>query len=109
MEIVSAVMLLLGCSHDAQICEPAELDHPYYSSIAQCESDIPAQEHFAEGFPVTIVKCIEVQGLSGNEAVKIQWQFTSKGELIADARPFVDPPQPDADEDLKLAASKIAQ
>ena len=50
MQTVNAIMLILGCAHDAQLCEPTQLDQPYYTSVEQCEGDIPAQQHFAEGF-----------------------------------------------------------
>ena len=85
MQTVNVIMLLLGCTHNAHHCEPTELDHPYYASIEQCEGDIPAQEHFAENFPITVVKCLEVDKLAANEAVKIQWYFNNNGVLIASA------------------------
>ena len=97
MQTVNAIMLLLGCSHDAQICEPAELDQPYYETIQQCEGDIAAQRHHSgEGYPITVVKCLEVNKLPANEAVKIQWHFNENGVLIAYAGPinddrFIDP------------------
>lgn len=105
MQTVSAIMLLLGCSHDVQICEPAELDHPYYESIAQCESDISAQEHYAEGYPLTVVKCIEVDQLSAKESVKIEWHFNTNGVLIAYAGPVQSDNLNDPNADVQLAAS----
>ena len=109
MQTVNAIMLILGCAHDVQLCEPTELDQPYYASIEQCESDIPAQQHFADGFPLSIVKCLEVEKLAANEAARIQWHFTKQGVLIAHATPF-DGSQPlQPNKDILVASTNEVQ
>lgn len=108
MQTVNVIMLILGCAHNAQQCEPTELDQPYYTTVEQCESDIPAQEHFAEGFPITVVKCLEVEKLAANEAVKIQWHFTNNGVLIAHAGPAKDS-GPLQTSDIQLASTSTGQ
>lgn len=104
MQTVNAIMLLLGCSHDVQVCEPAELDQPHYENVAQCEGDIPAQRHFAEGYPLVVVKCIAVDNLPGNEAVRIQWHFDKSGVLIANANPVEELKTPETATVIQIAA-----
>ena len=59
MQLINAVMLLLGCSHDVGACQPLEVFEPYYENVQTCETSISTQEHLSgDDYPVTIAKCI---------------------------------------------------
>jgi len=106
MQVINAVMLLLGCSHDAQICQPLEVAAPYYETVQTCESDVLSQEHlYGDGYPITVAKCLDVDNLPAQEAVKINWHFNDNGVLIAYAGP-VEATTPATDSDVLFAASE---
>ena len=106
MQLINAVMLLLGCSHDASACQPLEVFEPYYENVQTCETNIATQEHLSgDGYPVTIAKCITVDNLPAKEAVKINWHFNNNGVLIAYAGPIIDPKIPADNGDVLLAAN----
>ena len=105
MQLINAVMLLLGCSHDVGACQPLEVFEPYYETVQSCEASISTQEHLVgEGFPVTLAKCITVDNLPAKEAVKIDWHFNNNGVLIAYAGPITEPAIPASNGDVQLAA-----
>lgn len=109
MQLINAVMLILGCSHDAGACQPLEVFEPYYETVQTCETSIATQEHLSgEGYPVTVAKCITVDNLSAKEAVKIDWHFNNNGVLIAYAGPATEPATPLSNDDVQLAANQEA-
>lgn len=106
MQLIHAVMLLLGCSHDAQVCEALEVYEPYYETVAKCEESVSAQQHLAgEGYPITIAKCLSVDGLPAKDAVKIDWHFNREGVLFAYAGPVDNPQEPILPGDVLVASS----
>lgn len=109
MQLINAVMLILGCSHEAGACQPVEVFEPYYETVQSCETSIEAQEHLSgEGYPVTIAKCIAVDNLSAQAAVKIDWHFNNNGVLVAYAGPTTEPTNPLSNGDVQLAANQAA-
>lgn len=109
MQLINAVMLLLGCSHDASACQPLEVFEPYYETVQSCETNISSQEHLSgEGYPVTVAKCIVVENLPAKEAVKINWHFNGNGVLIAYAGAITDTTIPTGKGDVLIAASEEA-
>ena len=109
MQLINAVMLILGCSHEAGACQPVEVFEPYYETVQSCETSVEAQEHLSgEGYPVTIAKCIAVDNLPATEAVKIDWHFNNNGVLIAYAGPAIEPAIPSGNGDVLFAATQVA-
>ena len=109
MQLINAVMLILGCSHEAGACQPVEVYEPYYENAQSCEASIATQEHLSgEGFPITVAKCIAVDNLSAKEAVKIDWHFNNNGVLIAYAGPATEPAIPLNTGDVLLATNQEA-
>ena len=109
MQLINAVMLILGCSHEAGACQPVEVFEPYYETVQSCESSILTQEHLSgEGYPVTISKCITVDNLSASAPVKIDWHLNNNGVLIAYAEPVIEPAIPSSNGDVLFAANQTA-
>lgn len=89
-----AIMLLLGCTPDLQLCREVNLPPVTYLTASACETDIEGTTRSIKGFPVVIGKCVPVEGFQPAGTVKVNWYFDRARQLTVRAATASPAPAP---------------
>ncbi len=110
MEQFLAVMLLVGCSSDQEVCSEIPVPTPFYSSVEDCRTDLGLQMRFSSTYDNKVFgACTPVDEAMMEQSGTVEWAISRSGELMVEVR--ADEPQiaaaPAAEpvsEDLQLAS-----
>lgn len=92
MEQFLAVMLLVGCSSDQEVCSEIPVATPFYSSVEDCRTDLGLQMRMTSTYDNKVFgTCTPVDEAMMEQSGTVEWAINRAGELIVEIRP--DEPQ----------------
>lgn len=74
-------LLVLGCSHNLDVCREVKTEPVVFQTMAACESSVEPAARSVENFPMAVVQCLPVEVSAADNLAQADWYFAADGSL----------------------------
>lgn len=74
-------LLVLGCSHDLNVCREVAAEPMIFQTEQLCEDHTISASREVDDFPIAITQCIAVNQSQVAEIADAKWYFSADGSL----------------------------
>ncbi|MGB7433620.1 MAG: hypothetical protein WA921_14235 [Ahrensia sp.] len=74
-------LLVLGCSHNLDVCREATAQPMIFETSQACEASVQTAYLSVDDFPMAVAQCIPLEASSFNVNSETEWFFAADGSL----------------------------